>query len=146
MTPARAFGAVFGRARYAGRIEQRGVIGMRSELTGYAVLALLLLAASGQAASIADVAQAAAILSQEVGRPVRVQFMRWDEHGWDTYGPAHIGECRVAADEDGNMTAYQYHGWQHHWSLIETSQQLAAGTPAAEWPPNSPGTGPQPAD
>jgi CO/xanthine dehydrogenase Mo-binding subunit len=82
-----------------------------------------------------DVAQAAAVLSQEVGRPVRVQFMRWDEHGWDTYGPAHIGECRVAADEDGNMTAYQYHGWQHHWSLIETSQQLVMGTPASEWPP-----------
>jgi nicotinate dehydrogenase subunit B len=82
-----------------------------------------------------DAAQAAAILSQAVGRPVRVQFMRWDEHGWDTYGPAHIGECRVAADEAGNMTAYQYHGWQHHWSLIETSEQLAAGTPAAEWPP-----------
>jgi CO/xanthine dehydrogenase Mo-binding subunit len=82
-----------------------------------------------------DAAQAAAILSQAVGRPVRVQFMRSDEHGWDTYGPAHIGECRVAADEAGNMTAYQYHGWQHHWSLIETSAQLAAGTPAAEWPP-----------
>jgi nicotinate dehydrogenase subunit B len=82
-----------------------------------------------------DAAQAAAILSQAVGRPVRVQFMRWDEHGWDTYGPAHSGECRVAADEAGHMTAYQYHGWQHHWSLIETTDQLAAGTPAAEWPP-----------
>ena len=82
-----------------------------------------------------DAAQSAAILSQAVGRPVRVQFMRWDEHGWDTYGPAHIGECRIAADDTGNMTAYQYHGWQHHWSLIETSAQLAAGTPAAEWPP-----------
>ena len=82
-----------------------------------------------------DAAQAAAILSQETGRPVRVQFMRWDEHGWDTYGPAHIGECRVAADAAGNLTAYQYHGWQHHWSLVESSEQLALGTPAAEWPP-----------
>jgi CO/xanthine dehydrogenase Mo-binding subunit len=81
-----------------------------------------------------DAAQAAAILSQQVGRPVRVQFMRWDEHGWDTYGPAHVGEARVAADAAGNMTAYQYHGWQHHWSLIETSAQLALGTPASEWP------------
>ncbi len=36
-------------------------------------------------------AQAAAILSQAVGRPVRVQYMRWDEHGWDNYGPAHLG-------------------------------------------------------
>src|SRR4051812_18072064 len=34
-----------------------------------------------------DAAQAAAVLSQAVGKPVRVQFMRWDEHGWDDYGP-----------------------------------------------------------
>ena len=29
-----------------------------------------------------DTAQAAAIMSQEVGAPVRVQLMRWDEIGW----------------------------------------------------------------
>jgi CO/xanthine dehydrogenase Mo-binding subunit len=45
-----------------------------------------------------DAAQAAAILSQAVGRPVRVQFMRWDEHGWDNYGPAHVAEVRAAID------------------------------------------------
>ena len=45
-----------------------------------------------------DVAQAAAILSQLAGKPVRLQFMRWDEHGWDNYGPAHVGEIRAAAD------------------------------------------------
>jgi len=81
-----------------------------------------------------DVAQAAAILSQETGRPVRVQFMRWDEHGWDNYGPAHIGEARVGADRDGNLTSYEYQGWHHNWSNVETSTQLATGTPAAEWP------------
>ena len=43
--------------------------------------------------------------------PVRVQFVGWDEHGWDTYGPAHIGECRIAADDGRQLTAYQYHGW-----------------------------------
>ena len=79
-----------------------------------------------------DVAQAAAILSQAVGKPVRVQFMRWDEHGWDNYGPAHVGEVRAAADADGRIVAYEYHGWQHHWSVVETSAQLALGTPAAE--------------
>ena len=35
-----------------------------------------------------DVAESAALMSQSVGKPVRVQFMRWDEHGWDMYGPA----------------------------------------------------------
>jgi len=81
-----------------------------------------------------DAAQAAVILSQEVGRPIRLQFMRWDEHGWDNYGPAHLGEARVAADANGRIVAYEYHGWQHSWCTIETSDQLAFGTPAAERP------------
>ena len=66
-------------------------------------------------------------------KPVRLQFMRWDEHGWDNYGPAHVGEIRAAADADGKIVAYQYDGWHHNWSAIETSAQLALGTPAAEW-------------
>jgi len=81
-----------------------------------------------------DAAQAAAIASQLAGRPIRLQFMRWDEHGWDTYGPAHVGEVKVAAGPDGKIIAYQYDGWQHNWSLIETSQQLAMGSPPLEWP------------
>jgi nicotinate dehydrogenase subunit B len=80
-----------------------------------------------------DVAQAAAILSQLAEKPVRLQFMRWDEHGWDNYGPAHVGEVRAAAYADGKIVAYQYDGWHHNWSAIETSTQLALGTPAAEW-------------
>jgi nicotinate dehydrogenase subunit B len=80
-----------------------------------------------------DVAQAAAILSQLAGQPVRLQFMRWDEHGWDNYGPAHVGEIRAAADAGGKIVAYQYDGWHHNWSAVETSAQLALGTPAAEW-------------
>jgi CO/xanthine dehydrogenase Mo-binding subunit len=78
-----------------------------------------------------DVAQAAAIMSQVAGKPVRLQFMRWDEHGWDNYGPAHVGEVRAAADAEGRIVAYEYHGWQHNWITVETTQQLA-GTPAAE--------------
>ncbi len=81
-----------------------------------------------------DVALGAAILSQGAGKPVRLQFMRWDEHGWDNYGPAHIGEVRAAADAAGKIVAYEYHGWQHNWSLVETSEQLAYGKSAAEWP------------
>ena len=86
-----------------------------------------------------DVAQAAAILSQAAGQPVRVQFMRWDEHGWGNHGPAHVGEIRVGIDGAGKITAYEYHGWQHQWNVTETSEQLAVGTPAAE----SSGTGSQ---
>jgi CO/xanthine dehydrogenase Mo-binding subunit len=79
-----------------------------------------------------DAAQAAAIMSQVVGKPVRVQFMRWDEHGWDNYGPAHIGEVRAAIDAAGKLVAYEYHGWQHGWHVIETSQELAQRAPPKE--------------
>jgi len=79
-----------------------------------------------------DVAQAAAFMSQEAGRPVRVQFMRWDEHGWDNFGPAHVGEARAAADANGKIVAYEYQGWQHGWSGTEASAQLA-GAPVGEF-------------
>jgi CO/xanthine dehydrogenase Mo-binding subunit len=81
-----------------------------------------------------DVAEAAALLSKEAGKPVRLQFMRWDELGWDNYGPAHVGEVRAAANSDGKIVAYEYHGWQHHWITVETTDQLALGTPPAERP------------
>ena len=74
-----------------------------------------------------DVAQAAAIMSQLAGAPVRVQFMRSDEHGWDTYGPAHVGKVTVSAGADGKIAGYQYDGWQHDWSTTEVSDQLAHG-------------------
>ncbi len=81
-----------------------------------------------------DVAQAAALLSQLAAKPVRLQFMRWDEHGWDNYGPAHYGEVHAAADRTGKIVAYSYEGWQHGWANTETSAQLALGTPISEWP------------
>lgn len=77
-----------------------------------------------------DVAQAAAIMSQAVGRPVRVQFMRWDEFGWDPYGVAHAAELQVAADRDGHLLAYQYDGWHHGWIGKEMSEEMALRTPA----------------
>jgi nicotinate dehydrogenase subunit B len=79
-----------------------------------------------------DAAQAAAIMSQLVGKPVRVQFMRWDEHGWDNFGPAHVAEVRAGVDAGGRIVAYEYQGWQHGWHVIETSQELALLTKPAE--------------
>jgi CO/xanthine dehydrogenase Mo-binding subunit len=37
-------------------------------------------------------------------------------------------------DAAGKIVAYEYHGWQHNWSLVETSEQLALGRAPAEWP------------
>ncbi len=79
-----------------------------------------------------DAALAAVVMSNIVGKPVRVQFMRWDELGWDNYGPAHVGDVRIGADKNGRLVSYEYHGWHHGWMIEETSDQLATGKPAHE--------------
>jgi CO/xanthine dehydrogenase Mo-binding subunit len=84
-----------------------------------------------------DAAQAAALLSQATGKPVRVQFMRWDEHGWDQYGPAHLAEVRAGVDAEGRLVAYEYHGWQHGWTVTSTAYDLALQKPGIERPGGS---------
>lgn len=77
-----------------------------------------------------DAATAAAIMSQAVGKPVRVQFSRSDEHGWDNYGPAHVCDVRAAASADGKLVGFEYHGWQHGWNfVVEPSEALALDVP-----------------
>ncbi|MBO0739196.1 MAG: xanthine dehydrogenase family protein molybdopterin-binding subunit, partial [Alphaproteobacteria bacterium] len=53
----------------------------------------------------------AALLSQAVGRPVRVQWMRWDEHGWEPKGPAIVQDLEGALDASGQVTAWRHHMW-----------------------------------
>ena len=72
---------------------------------------------------------AAAILSQEVGRPVRLQFSREDEFGWDNYGPALLSDLRGAVDADGKLVALDYQAWSHATAWLETASQLALGAP-----------------
>jgi hypothetical protein len=55
--------------------------------------------------------------------------MRWDELGWDNYGPAHLADVRAGVDAAGNIVAFEYEGWHHGWSTAETSQELALGGP-----------------
>jgi nicotinate dehydrogenase subunit B len=80
-----------------------------------------------------DAALAAVVMSKLAEKPVRVQFMRWDELGWDNYGPAHVGEVRIGADQNGRLTLYEYHGWHHGWMIEETSEYLATGQPVHEF-------------
>jgi nicotinate dehydrogenase subunit B len=53
----------------------------------------------------------AAIMSQAVGRPVRVQWMRWDEHGWEPKGPPIVQDLQGALDGDGRVIAWRHHMW-----------------------------------
>ncbi|HZO98559.1 MAG TPA: molybdopterin cofactor-binding domain-containing protein [Gaiellaceae bacterium] len=59
-----------------------------------------------------DAACAAAVMSQVLGgTPVRVQFMRWDDNGWDNYGPAQLNDVRGAIDAGGKIVAMDYTSW-----------------------------------
>jgi CO/xanthine dehydrogenase Mo-binding subunit len=50
----------------------------------------------------------AAFLAKEIGRPVRVQWMRNEETGWDTKGPAFAFKIRGGLDGSGNLIALDY--------------------------------------
>jgi nicotinate dehydrogenase subunit B len=50
----------------------------------------------------------AAFLAKEIGRPVRVQWMRQEETAWDTKGPAYAFKMRGALDAQGNLVALHY--------------------------------------
>ena len=58
-----------------------------------------------------DVAADAVMLSQAVGTPVRVQWMRHDEHGWEPYSPARVSELRGGVDANGRIVAWQSQMW-----------------------------------
>ncbi|MGA9867608.1 MAG: molybdopterin cofactor-binding domain-containing protein [Acetobacteraceae bacterium] len=53
----------------------------------------------------------AAVMSQAAGRPVRVQWMRWDEHGWEPKGPPIVQDLLGALDSNGHVTAWRHHMW-----------------------------------
>jgi CO/xanthine dehydrogenase Mo-binding subunit len=54
-----------------------------------------------------DAAADAALLAKAVGRPVRVQWSRADEHGWDPKGPPTLIDLRAAVDAAGVVTAWE---------------------------------------
>jgi len=53
----------------------------------------------------------AAILSQAVGKPVRVQLSRRDEMAWENYGVAFVIDQRIGLGADGSIVAWDYEGW-----------------------------------
>ena len=50
----------------------------------------------------------AAWIAREIGRPVRMQWMREEETAWDTKGPAFLVKVRGGLDAAGHLVAYDY--------------------------------------
>jgi len=56
-----------------------------------------------------DGAMDAVVLSDAVGKPVRLQWMRHEGHAWDPKGPASVITCRAGMNDAGKVVAYHYH-------------------------------------
>ena len=55
-----------------------------------------------------DAAAEAAWIAQQLGRPVRMQWMRDEETAWDSKGPAFLVKMRGALDANGHLVGYEY--------------------------------------
>jgi len=94
-----------------------------------------------------DVAADAALIARQVpGKPVRVQWMREDEHAWEPFGPAMLSKARATLDGSGNVSGWQYDVWSNtHSSRPGKAGELAAGLSVAKpFEPSPPRPIPQP--
>jgi nicotinate dehydrogenase subunit B len=89
-----------------------------------------------------DVALDAALLARAVpGRPVRVQWMRDDEHGWEPFGPAMVMQAKAALAADGRIADWSYEVWTNSHAMRPGEPEgtnLLAGWHLAEPVPMSP--------
>jgi CO/xanthine dehydrogenase Mo-binding subunit len=61
-----------------------------------------------------DAAADAALLARALpGRPVRVQWMREQEHAWEPYGPAMVTKVRATLNETGTIGSWSYELWSN---------------------------------
>jgi CO/xanthine dehydrogenase Mo-binding subunit len=71
------------------------------------VTAVAMGGALGPGMQYSDTAAAAALMSREVGAPVRVQLMRWDEIGWNKNAPGSLFDIRAGIDANGTLVAFE---------------------------------------
>lgn len=65
----------------------------------------------------------AVILSKELGRPVRVQWMRPDDFQWSTQSPAALSDVEIGLDANGKMVAYQI---DHYMPAMQDDRPVGA--------------------
>jgi nicotinate dehydrogenase subunit B len=97
-----------------------------------------------------DVALDAALLARGApgGRPVRLQWMRGDEFGWEPFGPAMVMKAKAALGADGRIVDWNYDVWTNTHSTRPDpggNNLLASWYLAEPQKPAPPGIIPQPA-
>jgi nicotinate dehydrogenase subunit B len=97
-----------------------------------------------------DVALDAALLARAApgGRPVRLQWMRGDEFGWEPFGAAMVMKTKAALSADGRIVDWNYDVWTNTHSMRpdpKGNNLLASWYLAEPQKPAPPGIIPQPA-
>jgi CO/xanthine dehydrogenase Mo-binding subunit len=97
-----------------------------------------------------DVALDAALLARAAsgGRPVRLQWMRGDEFGWEPFGPAMVMKAKAALGADGRIVDWNYDVWSNTHSTRPDpggNNLLASWYLAEPQQPAPPSALPQPA-
>ena len=65
-----------------------------------------------------DAAADAALIARELpGIPVRVQWMREQEHGWEPYGPAMVTKLKASLDDSGGIASWNFEVWSNTHSM-----------------------------
>jgi CO/xanthine dehydrogenase Mo-binding subunit len=65
----------------------------------------------------------AVLLSQAVGKPVRVQWMRADDMQWSTQSPVAFSDVQLGIDEKGKIIAYQV---DHYMPAMQDDRPIGA--------------------
>jgi len=74
------------------------------------------------------------------GRPVRLQWMRDQEHTWEPYGPAMVSEISGTLDAAGNVIDFSY----DVWSNTHSTRPESAGNTMVGWLVSQPFAQPTP--
>jgi CO/xanthine dehydrogenase Mo-binding subunit len=65
-----------------------------------------------------DAAADAALIARALpGTPVRVQWMREQEHAWEPYGPAMVTKLKASLGEDGKIADWNFAVWSNTHSM-----------------------------
>jgi CO/xanthine dehydrogenase Mo-binding subunit len=65
-----------------------------------------------------DAAADAALIARELpGVPVRVQWMREQEHSWEPYGPAMVTKLKASLDANGAIADWNFEVWSNTHSM-----------------------------
>ncbi|MGO8913371.1 MAG: molybdopterin cofactor-binding domain-containing protein [Bradyrhizobium sp.] len=65
-----------------------------------------------------DAAADAALIAHELpGVPVRVQWMREQEHGWEPFGPAMVTKLKASLDGNGAISSWNFEVWTNTHSM-----------------------------